>query len=403
MSKPTTTDRISPPLKILLFLAFSTPIAGAQIIDDDWVPDDIVVSNPERTMLDPEFDAVSGYVAWLSGPSEQTPVGLLRGALIDDTGDFIDPVSGTPLRLGGHGVELDRDLVSIDVTRNGPEFALAAGGTRMLYTKFNAAGEKSLAQLVYDGANWLPRPLNRAQNRITPEGSKDADDPLPRMAYFSANRELLGVRAIDSARTERIADRLLNGSNFMPGEPAILATSVADDGVRQVYYYDYVANVTTQITFDGAPKIRSPEPWAAPELNGETLFTVATRRNGEVFARVYSRAPDDTWSTFAEVFSPDPEKPFIRSPRPFVYRGVSYLLLRTQRDPGDDIGNDLWIVNADPDPAARVYRRVNAPGEVRRADQEAFVTASGPVVYYSEFVAGAIKVTRRCRTGIPAG
>jgi len=401
MYKKSTASRAVQGFALLLSLIGTG--AEGQAIDTDWVPDDIVVSNPERTMLDPEFDPVSGYVAWQSGPSQDQRSGLLLVARIDGTGDFLDPLTDTPLRLGGQGLELDSDLVSIEVTRNGPEFALAAGGSRLLYTKLNVFAERSIAQLIFDGAGWLPMPMERAQNRITPEGSKIIDDAYPRMAYFGANREQLAVRFIDLPFTERIANRVLNGSNFMPDEAAMLATSEVGDGDRQVFYWDYLVNEITQITDDRAVKLRSPEPWVAPELSGETVFAVLVRRDGELFIRMYNRDAEQRWIPYAEVRTPDPAKPYLRSPRPFVFEGVSYLLFRTQRVPGDDVGSDVWIVNADPDPSRRVYRRVNEAGEARRADPEAFITETGPVVYYTELTAGSTKRTRRCRTGILPG
>jgi len=400
MSKP---RRFGQSCIVLLAVTCLSTVAAALEIDAGWVPDDIVVSNPERTMLDPEYDPVFGYVAWQSGPTTGQSGGLLLVARIDDNGDFLDPFTNEPLRLGGRGLELDRDLVSIEVTRNGPEFAYSSGGSRLLYTKYNENSEMSIAQLIFDGIDWTPVPLERAQNRITPEGSKVPDDPYPRMAYFSANREQLAVRLVDVAFSERIANRALNGANFMPDEPAMLATSEVQSGERQVFYWDYVRNVTTQITDDVAAKLRSPEPWAAPELAGETLFAVLVRLNGELFVRLYRRDTPDRWLTYAEIRSPDPEKPYLRSPRPFVFEGTSYLVFRTQREPGVDIGSDVWVVNAAPDPGARVYRRINAEGNARRADQEAFITSSGPVVYYSEINAGSSKLIRRCRTGILPG
>jgi hypothetical protein len=381
-------------------LAFGVAV-GAQTIDTAWTPDDIVVSNAARSALDPEFDTVSGYVAWQSGPGEAGSSGLLRVARIDDSGDLLDPLTGTPLRLGGAGLVLDRDLVPVEITRNGPEFALAQGGSRLLYTRYDETGSPALAQLVFDGAGWLPLPLERATARITPEGSKVADDPFPRMAYFGAARERLAVRLIDVAQSERVAGRELQGANFVPGEPAMLATAaVGEEGERQVFRWDYRDNTITQVTGDTAVKLRSPEPWAAPELDGETAFAVLARLGGQLFVRLYARNAEGAFEVYADVFSPDAAKPYLRSPRPFVYDGVSYLVFRTQPAPGEDLANDIWVVNADPDPAQRLYRRLNVDGDVRRADQEPVITASGPVVYYSELVSGAPKRTRRCRTGI---
>ena len=137
----------------------------------------------------------------------------------------------------------------------------------------------------------------------------------------------------------------------------------------------------------------------SPELS----LAVLVRRDGELFIRMYNRDAQQRWIPYAEVRTPDPTKPYLRSPRPFVFEGVSHLVFRTQRVPGDDVGSDVWIVNADPDPSRRVYRRFNEAGEARRADPEAFITETGPVLYYTELTAGSTKLARRCCTGILPG
>jgi hypothetical protein len=397
---------------MVLMLTLGSIGAQAQTIDTEWVPDDIVVSNPESSSTDPEFDPVTGFAAWQFGPNARVTSGRLLVAKIDPLdGDLLDPVTEQPLRLGGRGLEVDRDLVSRELTKNGPEFAFAEFSSRLVYTKFNSVGDASLAQAVFDGTQWIPELLGGGENRITPEGSKDLGDLSPRIAYYGFARDevtgqtqrRLGVRIIDLAFTERVSEVPFDGASFLPEESAMLATSVPEGGVRQVFLFDYDVETIQQITSDPTVKLQSPEPWSAPEIGGETLFTIGARSETETFARVYRRDAQGIWRIFTEIRSPDRVKPFLNTPVPFVYEGVSYLAFRAQINPGQNLGSDIWIVNVAPSPAQRLYRRISRDESATRYDQEVYVTDSGPIVYYTEVLENGIQQIRRCRTGITPG
>jgi len=393
------------------FLSFSGLVstnAGALTIDTDWVPYDILVSNPDTSMPDPEFDPVTGYAAWQFGPNALVESGRLLVATIDSaSGELLDPVSGLPLHSGGRGLEVDRDLVSRELTKNGPEFAFAQDGSRLLYTRFNEAGEPSLAQAEFDGTEWIPELLSSGENRITPEGSKDLDDSSPRVAYFGFTQgggyRQLGVRIINLAFTERVAPIEFDAASFMPEESALLTTAVTEAGLRQIFYYDYDQDLVTQITNDPSAKLKSPEPWSAPEVGGDTLFAMGVRNQaGESLTRVYYRDEQAAWRIMMEIRSPDRVKPHVSTPIPFVYQGVSYIVFRTQVNPDQRYASDIWVVNAAKNPQNRVYRKLNVDAEASRYDQEVHITDIGPVVYYTEIANGQQRV-RLCRTGIEPG
>lgn len=403
-----------PPLALVVAaLLGATPLVGTAAIDIDWIPDDVVVSNPDTSTTDPEFDPVNGFAAWQFGPNPRLQSGRLLVARIDPVdGALLDAVTGLPLNGGGRGLELDRDLVSRDVTKNGPEFAFALEGSRLLYVKYNSQGETNLAQAVFDGVEWTTELLVDGNNRITPEGSKDLDDLTPRMAYFGfpLNEQgipvrRLGVRIVDWAFTERfVADAEIDGASFLPNESALLVTSLSADGLRQVFYYDYDGDVLTQITSDLSLKTQSPEPWSAPELNGETLFAIGVKQFfRKPIVRVYGRDQAGVWKPFFEFRSPDSAKPFITAPVPFVYEGMSYITFRTQVTPGQDLDSDIWVVNGARTASTRVFRKVSGDDITSRYDQEFYITESGPVIYYTELLEDGLQRIRRCKTGIEPG
>jgi hypothetical protein len=288
-----------------------------------------------------------------------------------------------------------------------------------VYTKYNDFGEPSLAQAIFDGENWNPELLVGGENRITPEGSKDIDAARPRVAYFGFNRgsavqRRLAVRLVDFPSSERVVPNLytdgsrltFDGTSFVPNEPALLSTAVVPSGLRQIFYYDFQQNDLRQITFNNSYKLQSPETWSSPEFGGETLFIIAERSRPpggemEALARVYGRARDsEDWIVYTAIRSPDPEKPYVAAPYPFVYDGATYVSFRTQRWAGSDQAADIWVVNLSVDPQDRVFRMVSTPGNGRRYDHEVFIIDTGPVVYYTEQPPDGRQRVRRCLSGI---
>jgi hypothetical protein len=410
----TATTSMSRAAALTLTLTFFNSILAAgpkaQGIDP-FVPVDEVVSNSSIPITDPEFDENGGnWVAWQLGPNAQNPTGFLIVARVDpDTGDLLDWDTGLRLTEGGHGKVIDDGLVGREQTKNGPEWTSAAGGSRLLYTKFNENSELSIAQAVFDGGGWITGILPNGRNRFTPEGSKDPDDTEPRVAYFafvnSPTPEVrLAIRLIDYPLTERVAPSRIGGATFIPGEAAILGTLLATDGYQQVVHWDYGAESLEQITFDYGAKQQTPEAWRAPELGNEPAFAVpvqfSTSGVGRVYAREIGTDGLPTWVQYMQFASPDPSKPFMGATRPFVYLGKSYICFKVQPTRGSNLGSDFYITDLEPDPTLRLMRKVSSDETIYRYDQEFYLTTHGPVIYYSEVTPAGINIIHRVQTGI---
>ncbi len=378
---------------------------------DDFVQIDEIVSSPGVPLSDPEFDEVDKRVAWQLGPNAQIDGTLLVADVDPDTGDILDPQTGVPLRDGGRGLVLDTQLVERTVTGNGPEWALGADGGQIVYTRLNEAGEASLGIATFDGQSWQAGLLPFGSNRFTPKGSRLPGDPTPRVGYYGfvngpAGAEVrLGARVIDQPRTEVTTPVRTGGGNFIPGEAVFVTTATSPAGYPQVYVFDTDTGAFDQVTFDAGAKLQSPELWTAPDFGDRMLFTVNTRLGASGEARVYSRpdaADSLTWTLEAVIASPVPGKPFVKSPRPFVFEGKSYITFIVQPGPGRSTAGEIWISDLEPDPGLRFMRKVSegAPNDTDvRFDPETFLTTNGPIIYYTHVI-GGVPVLRRAQTGL---
>lgn len=376
---------------------------------DEWIPIDEVVSDPVIPLVDPEFDEVGNRVAWQVGPTPTFDGKLAVGDVDPDTGDILDPLTGIPLSQGGSGLVVDSNLVEIAKTGNGPEWALTVNGGQIVYTKYDDQDRVAVAYAAFDGANWVPQIMVNGQNRFTPKGSRFPDDVRAKVAYFGyvpgpEGVELrLAVRLLDLAFTERVSSQLLRGGNFLPGESAFITTARAAPGeAYQVYLWDYDVDVLQPITFDPGSKRQSPELWFAPDFGGDLVFSANVSLGTFGVGRIYRRVdPLDnfTWVLEVEIESPDPAKPYVGSPRPFVFEGKSYIVFMAESDPFATDEADIWIADLDPDPLTRFYRKVSGDEPGIRFDPETFVTNNGPIIYYSQ-PGGSILNLRRAQTGL---
>lgn len=404
---------------VFVLAGWCLPQAGLSQESDRWpttraettefVPDDPIVSNAVVSLLDPEFDQEGHWAAWQLGPTLLFE-GILLVAKIDPaTGEMLDPLTGLPLTAGGRGQAVDSGLVEFEFTGNGPEWASGLGGSQIVYTKYNENQEISIAKAQFDGTIWVPELLANGNNRFTPKGSKNPDDQIPTIAYFgfvqtpNGVEPRLGIRLLDFPSTERILDVPSGGGNFVPGESLFVTDAEGSDGTQQVFMYDYVSEQLEQISDEPGDK-HQVGIWRAPELADEFMIVAEA---GLRAARIYRENPDQegnpTWTPFANIESPNPAKPFIRAPRPFVHAGKSYITFMALISPNDRTDGEIWLADISPNAAARFTRRLSndSPGE-KRFDPEPFMLTDGPVVYYSAVLADnpGINTIRRAATGL---
>ncbi len=377
---------------------------------DDFIPVDQIVSAPSIGLSDPEFDFVGNRIAWQYREPGSPTFTLFYANVDPNNGDILDPTTGLSLTQGGAGVFIDNNLVDLHTTGNGPEWALGTAGGQIVYTKFNDSHQMSLARATWDGVQWTPQLFSFGVNRFVPKGSRDPNDPAPRVAYFglingpNGREQRCAARTIDIPNTERIAPLKCGGANFIPDDTVLVTT--AKPGVdlpSQAYIFDFEASIFQQVTFDPGSKLQSPEPWLAPDFAGGMAFVANVNFGTFSSARVYNRPNTEdnfTWTLQVEVRSPVPEKPFVKSPRPFLFNGKSYIVFMVQANSIQSTNAEIWIADLNPDPTQRFYRKVSEGTTGTRFDPETFTTTAGPIIYYSHITTGGIIVLRRAQTGL---
>ena len=195
------------------------------------------------------------------------------------------------------------------------------------------------------------------------------------------------------------------GGNFVPGESAFITTAKSPTGRQQVFMYDYDVDLLEQITDDPGDKRQAPDIWRGPEFGDELFFAVTRRFQDFRSARIYRENPDlagnPTWTPYADIQSPNPDKPFIGSPRAFVHEGKSYITFKAMVSFQSNLNAEIWITDIKPNPALRFTRRISGdePGLIRY-DPEPFTVSQGPIVYYSEVTPAGINVIHRAATGL---
>jgi len=307
----------------------------------------------------------------------------------------VDPVTGAFVPASGQEEQVDTNAAYAKDFGNGPEWMFGSAGSQLVYTKYipgvpqsHLSGAMALAQNV--GGTWSAGIVDTGQQRQSPMGTVDIDDPAPRINYLSYS--LMLWRTATDAASEKVVAQSWDGSatrRWVPGTHKIVYTGPHNAQYQQVFSYDTDAGTLEQLTFDDVQKA-GVFMWQAPEYNNEyVFFTVAY--NGTVI-QIYRNLDDGTgvkkWSVVYSVTMPS-ELPYVFSPEPFVYKGHSFIFFQLSTG-GDILGlttpNQLAMVSADG--SAGGFRMLTNDVNVKRVrtDPEYYITANGPYIYYNRYV-----------------
>lgn len=376
----------------------------------EFLTDDDVVSNPNTSLADPEFDGVGFQVTWQEKEGE-------RRLFVAP----IDPVTGDLLL--SQRVVVDSGLAPTDTkeggTGNGPEWVYSADGSQILYTKLiDSNWYIGRAQKI--GTKWQAELLTDATGQPVGGslafGTLEPTDPNPLIKY-------VGIDPISGEQD--IFWRELNNPNVggeVPGgggrwvqgegERALVRhVSVSGYDNKQLFKYDVYTDTLTQATFDDDTKKQgSAFMWQAPEFNGDlVLMTPEIEVVGEVPATpepdrigIY-RNTGGQWTKINEIESPNPDLPYFHSPEIFTYNGKSYIstLMVTTKSSGAKQfkGAEVWLLGVEPD--ENFARQVSEDdSSVSRNDPESLITESGAFIYYAEITADGTRIIHRADTGL---
>jgi hypothetical protein len=363
--------------------------ARAQVFE----PDEQRVSR-QLDMLDGEFNQARAQYVWCDS------VGRLWVANVNRNTGLLEPANGK-------GTLVDAAALStqdMQLTYNGPEWVSAAGGDRIVYTKFpvnvpHTLGNARLASARETAPNtWAVEMLPSGLARNAPYASHDADDPRPRISYVG----LTGLhywRELDLPSSEEPLPNLPaspRSVRFVDGARAVVYPLVVN-GISQVFRYDLDSKALEQLTFDEGDKDLETAPWIwqAPELGGaETLLTVVNYSELRIYVRTVDAHGASVWVRGVTHGLGATQK--VTSPEPFVYGGRSYVFFAVASQ-ANGFPSDIWLV--DIDEAAPMMRRLNDDQQLRaRIDPEVFITDAGPYIYFNRYNATKVPGKPYCGT-----
>jgi hypothetical protein len=366
-----------------------------------FTPNDVVVSDPNVSLPDPEFDRVSNRITWQDFDNN-----LYVASVDPDTGDL--------LLNNGTGQLLDTNLVPIfslangTGTGNGPEWVYTQKGAEILYSKISSPGQWDLGRARLTETGWQTGLVNGGENGFSPLGSLDPNDATPRTFYLLRTPEnpdgidpKIGawIDLKDPSIQGILPFEPGSGGRWVEGENSFVLTVQDQNGIEQVVKYDTDTETYEFLTSDATRK-DDPFMWRAPELNNELVFfAIENSGSGPTQIGVY-REIGGTWTKFKTI-DPPSDKQFIDSPEFFVYNDKSYVFFLTQPKQNKKGLSELWLAGIDPE--VEFYRELNDPNvDMVRSDPESFLTKSGAYIYYSEIAQNASKtrIIHRTDTGL---
>ncbi|HMV66703.1 MAG TPA: hypothetical protein PKA64_07625 [Myxococcota bacterium] len=355
---------------------------------DTFVPVDDVVSDPQSSLPDPEVDSLSDQIVWETEDGAEVYVA------------GINPATGAIVPQDGRGALVDVDVAPISAARNGPEWAVGAGGPRIVYAK-DVGGTYRLFQATRSPAGWTPAMLSGTQPGKGPIGSQDVGDPTPRVVFLdevAPGQPALFMREIDDASSEVQVPDWLQFPRWIVGERAL--TGVRNvGGLGRVVRFDMDTGAYDRLTWDDEDH-GSVFFFQAPELNGETLFftTHGYARNRPISMWVW-RLRNGVWTPIKQITTP-PGRPFVISPEPFEWGGQSWVSYITADEPVNSNNGhaDVWVAGLAP--GNDVVRRISNDADLVRKDPESYVGGARPWVYYTRVFADGRRVLHRCELGL---
>lgn len=355
----------------------------------------VVRMNPPGTSyVDPEIHPTAPEMVL------QTPSGVWVGAL--------DPRTGLFQR--GDGLDAFVDVTaSLQLTKNGPEYGLDAGGVAIFYNRLGATGTVEVWRAEQTPSGFSPAPLSGPDlNRINQLPSQDASAPFTHLLYarVGGGTGLGSIARFSEAAPaqESLITPLLPGfAGFRWARGTTLYTSTVASGplAGEVILGDAQTGVERIVT-DSDDIQFDPYAWEAPEFGG-ALGVIANAGGSDI--AVWRDTGGATFELHALLPPPHATNMrFVQSAEPFVAHGRSYISLTLKDDPGSvytDVNeSEIWIYGID-DGAERFVLRADdlGPGRVRH-EAETFAGTDEVFLYYNELLPNGRFDLVRVRTGL---
>jgi hypothetical protein len=378
-------------------------------VSAEYIVDDILVSNPEVGLADPEFDSSSNQMVWQANSAAGN--GSLRVAPVDPNTGF--------LILEPNTIQvIDNGIPSLGAIENGPEWAYG-DRLKIVYNQ-QVNNQIVIKQAEWNGTSWTTDFVTDAQGMLI-EGISLLTHQDRNFGMVSYLRDIqVGGKSV---RISGWADLdnpgvggLLPGERrrWVEGERSILLTREVG-AYEQLFKYDVDTGRLKQLTFDPTDKVGDAYMFKAPEFNNELIFMVAeTTIDNSLRPNQHSiyRNLNGQWTKIKTVVSPVAELPIVTGHEPFVFDGHSYIAFNISKGGANgerilDGTQEVWFASVGTgtdDLLRRVSSEVGTINSDKIPDPEPFVTPDNAFIYYStsEVVGGASTI-HRTDTGLGSG
>jgi hypothetical protein len=352
-----------------------------------FVVDDIVVSSRRESLSDPEYVNDVNEGPALTFQDDQ------------DTGNLwvcaIDAGNGTWTPRNGKQTLVDQGLAPTAVTRQGPEWAIDSGGSRIVYTK-NEGGVGAIGVAKRGENGWQTSILPDSERSAAYDGSKEESDSSARVLFKFAPGSgpvKVGWRTLDESSTAQ----WVPVDNPMEGGWArgLRAVVILDGNTGQVLRYDIDTLQIQQLTTGGGDK-RFPVLWQNLNFSNPQLALVL---NGETLA-IYQE-DGSVWKKTDQAEPPSKYR-YIFRPEYFEFGGRSFVhfTVGNRTNPQQTTRAEVWIAEISDIGTILWFRRVNDPKTTRIKDSEVLVTDRTAYIYYTEILSNGNRLIHRCASGL---
>ncbi|MBX2797747.1 MAG: hypothetical protein KTR31_08770 [Myxococcales bacterium] len=353
--------------------------------------DDVVISDPDVSLKDPEFDAMTSRVTWQAPDGSAVWVGTLDPA----TGFFLG--AHVPAGAAAPAVVVDRAVAPFDTVFNGPEWMRTDRGSEIVYTgAWGNVFEVTRAVEVRPQV-WQPEVVLEGRGAI---GSLEVGDAEPAVIYLDDDDQTAWTAADGTAGAVFLPSKIQHNPWFVPGTDWLVFT--ARSPRWQIVRHSRSSGSFEVLTDCEDGCVEGTLFWSE-ELGDWLLGTVRLERiDGEgmpVAYTVMQQQGSGLFETLLDVQLPERDGlSMVLSPEVFHVAGRAYVSMQLSRHAGFGVNpSEIWIAGLEP--SNPLVRRVSTDDEMVRKDPEHLVTSETAWIYYSEDVQDH-RILHRCATGL---
>jgi hypothetical protein len=349
-----------------------------------FVVKDVLVTDPQASIFDPEYNAELELVCWKSDNNE------LWVCTLDENTRAFRPSNGLGTYVTGNLAP------NASESWNGPEWMLSSTGTQIVYIKA-IWGLRYMGIATFGVTGWQNMTLFQFPNVEYAMATRNYADSSALFLFETKNHDgIYWMRNNNFFQLFHYHDVTL-GFFAYGGQQICCATNKA----RHPGFIETNSNLPffTSISND---TIGAPFMWKDPE-SGKRLFMYRTNNNHTL--KIFQEINPDLWVLYNEFNSPLPDQyEYITSPEPFVCGSTSYIsFMAAQSGSGKDgLPAEIWIAAANP--SKQVMQRVSDTTTEIRTDPEPVVFADSAFVYYTHVLpsqsGNPVYNVRKCDTGL---